>query len=153
AGRWSPGSMPVFRPCSRSSLWRQFLMAVSRQQPCSLAPGAGVRRTGRSLKSALRNSWRRAEMRPRRSPGTIAAIAVAMGLGVFSCTVGPEYQRPPIALEAFHSAGAVAARSTGYPAPPLDAWWTGFDDPQLVRIVQRALDQNLDLAAALARVD
>jgi NodT family efflux transporter outer membrane factor (OMF) lipoprotein len=94
-----------------------------------------------------------AEMRPYRNRATIAAMAVAMGMGVAGCAVGPEYQKPPIALEALHSAGAVAARSTGKPAPPLDAWWTGFDDPQLVRIVQRALDQNLDLAAALARVE
>lgn len=45
------------------------------------------------------------------------------------------------------------ARSTGKPVPSLDTWWTGFNDSQLVRIIQRALDQNLDLAAALARVE
>jgi hypothetical protein len=94
-----------------------------------------------------------AEMPSRRSPSTIAAMGVTMGSGVSGCTVGPEYQRPPIALEAFHSAGAVAARSAGNPAPPLDAWWIGFNDPQFMRIVQRALDQNLDFAAALARVE
>ncbi|MGT2493492.1 TolC family protein [Cupriavidus basilensis] len=43
-------------------------------------------------------------------------------------------------------------RGARRPAPALDSWWTGFDDPALTRIVQRALDQNLDLAAALARV-
>jgi NodT family efflux transporter outer membrane factor (OMF) lipoprotein len=34
----------------------------------------------------------------------------------------------------------------------LDTWWTGFNDPELTRIVQRALDQNLDLQAAVTRV-
>ena len=38
------------------------------------------------------------------------------------------------------------------PSPQLDAWWTGFDDPMLVTVVQRALQQNLDLAAAFDRV-
>jgi len=38
------------------------------------------------------------------------------------------------------------------PAPALETWWDGFNDPMLARIVQRARDQNLDLAAALARV-
>ena len=37
-------------------------------------------------------------------------------------------------------------------APELDAWWQGFNDPLLSRLVQRAQAQNLDLAAALARV-
>src|SRR5207249_3715134 len=38
------------------------------------------------------------------------------------------------------------------PAPPLDQWWAGFRDPELTQIVKRALDQNLDLAAAMTRV-
>jgi len=40
----------------------------------------------------------------------------------------------------------------GAPAPALETWWDGFNDPMLSRIVQRARAQNLDLAAALARV-
>jgi NodT family efflux transporter outer membrane factor (OMF) lipoprotein len=36
---------------------------------------------------------------------------------------------------------------------PLDTWWLGFNDPVLTRIVERAVNQNLDLAAAVARVD
>jgi NodT family efflux transporter outer membrane factor (OMF) lipoprotein len=35
----------------------------------------------------------------------------------------------------------------------VETWWTGFRDPGLTRIVDRALTQNLDLAAALARVE
>src|SRR5256885_12237918 len=34
----------------------------------------------------------------------------------------------------------------------MDQWWTGFHDPELTRIVKRTLDQNLDLAAAMTRV-
>ncbi len=37
--------------------------------------------------------------------------------------------------------------------PPLDQWWIGFRDPTLIYIVERTLGQNLELAAALARVD
>ncbi len=83
----------------------------------------------------------------------IAAMVVCAGLGVSGCAVGPDYQKPSITLKAFHSTGATTGRSTGNSAPRLDAWWTGFNDPELVRIVQRALNQNLDLAAALARVE
>src|SRR5260370_32489827 len=44
-------------------------------------------------------------------------------------------------------------RADGASAPPLDTWWEGFGDPELTRIVQRALDQNLDLAASVTRVE
>jgi NodT family efflux transporter outer membrane factor (OMF) lipoprotein len=47
-------------------------------------------------------------------------------------------------------AAAVAARPA--PPAPVDAWWRGFDDPVLDRLVDRALAQNLDLAQAAARV-
>ncbi|MDF3839640.1 efflux transporter outer membrane subunit, partial [Cupriavidus basilensis] len=65
----------------------------------------------------------------------------------------PDYHAPAADAPAgYPHAGALAARQAQTPAPPLDTWWTGFDDPVLTRIVQRALDQNLDLAAAFARV-
>lgn len=38
-------------------------------------------------------------------------------------------------------------------AQDLAVWWTLFEDDQLVSLVQRALDENLDLATAAARVD
>jgi len=66
--------------------------------------------------------------------------------------VGPNYTRPVITAAPFHNLDAAKAAKTELPSPPLDAWWTGFDDPMLVTVVQRALQQNLDLAAAFARV-
>ncbi|ADV83599.1 RND efflux system, outer membrane lipoprotein, NodT family [Terriglobus saanensis SP1PR4] len=66
--------------------------------------------------------------------------------------MGPKYTKPNIQLAPFHNLPAVATQKTAKPAPHLETWWTGFDDPILVTVVQRALDQNLDLAAAFARV-
>jgi NodT family efflux transporter outer membrane factor (OMF) lipoprotein len=54
---------------------------------------------------------------------------------------------------AYPHAAALQAREATEPAPPLDTWWRGFADPALTRIVQRALDENLDLAASIARVE
>jgi len=71
---------------------------------------------------------------------------------VSGCAVGPSYRKPATTLEKFHSAVAVEARPTSAPTPALETWWEGFNDPMLSRLVQRARDQNLDLAAALARV-
>jgi NodT family efflux transporter outer membrane factor (OMF) lipoprotein len=64
------------------------------------------------------------------------------------CTVGPDYERPGVALTpAFATAGIVT------PTTMDAAWWRAFNDPLLDGIVERALAQNLDIAAAAARVD
>jgi NodT family efflux transporter outer membrane factor (OMF) lipoprotein len=71
---------------------------------------------------------------------------------VTGCAVGPDYTAPGIDVVRFHNTGVVAIRQTTLPAPKLDRWWTGFNDPMLEKVVQRALDQNLGLQAAFARV-
>jgi len=90
-----------------------------------------------------------------RCPPISAAVAVAGCIvlsGMAACTVGPDYTAPASSLAPFHNAAAVAAQNAARAAPPLDTWWTGFHDPVLTQIIQRALAQNLDLAASLARV-
>src|SRR5215471_10543862 len=67
------------------------------------------------------------------------------------CSVGPRYKAPTTPIRPFHNPAPM--RADGASAPPLDTWWEGFGDPDLTRIVQRALDQNLDLAASLTRVE
>ncbi len=66
--------------------------------------------------------------------------------------VGAKYQRPMVKLQPSHNAPSMETRTASLPAPPLDQWWTGFRDPELTRIVKRALDENLDLAAAMTGV-
>src|SRR5262249_897045 len=82
------------------------------------------------------------------------AAFLALGLVLAGCTVVPQYKgAPQTPLTELHNAAPVAARQTDIPAPPVETWWTGFRDPVLTRIVERALAQNLDLAAAIARVE
>jgi len=80
-------------------------------------------------------------------------FALALGASVTGCTVGPKYHRPTANLQPFHNAPSIETRTVSLPAPPLDQWWTGFHDPALTRVVKRALDENLDLATALTRVE
>jgi NodT family efflux transporter outer membrane factor (OMF) lipoprotein len=79
-----------------------------------------------------------------------ALLGAAMLLALAACAAGPDYAGPASTMpKAFHHAAPVAAS-----APlVLDAWWTHFNDPALTRIIERVLAQNLDLAAALARVE
>jgi NodT family efflux transporter outer membrane factor (OMF) lipoprotein len=80
---------------------------------------------------------------------TAAAVLLAS-----ACTLGPRYQGPPPAdLAPYHNSALIEQRAASAPAPPLDTWWSGFNDPELTAIIERALNQNLDLAASLARVN
>ena len=82
----------------------------------------------------------------------ITAMSLIIALSITGCAVGPDYRKPSITLQPFHSSAPLKARRTSVSAPALAQWWLGFDDPELTRIAQRALNQNLDLAAAIARV-
>ncbi|MEX3687091.1 efflux transporter outer membrane subunit [Paraburkholderia sp. BR14263] len=80
----------------------------------------------------------------------LAAIIVA-GLST-ACAVGPDYVRPSVAMPGqFQGQDAVDQRHT-VASSDLVTWWTGFGDPQLTRFVALALEQNLDLEQAAARV-
>ena len=79
------------------------------------------------------------------------AVAALLASG---CAVGPSYRKPESALTAaFAGQTELSGRNPSAPAPELDRWWLGFEDPALTNIVNRALAENLDLAVAMARVD
>ncbi len=68
------------------------------------------------------------------------------------CAVGPDYVRPEVAMpQRFQGEAAVDQRHASASAD-LATWWAGFGDPQLTRFVTLALEQNLDLVQAAARV-
>jgi NodT family efflux transporter outer membrane factor (OMF) lipoprotein len=78
----------------------------------------------------------------------------ALFIALAGCTVGPDYKQPENTLTAsYQNQGLLQQRIGDTPAPALDTWWTGFNDPELTRIIQRVLDQNLDLAKSFARVE
>jgi NodT family efflux transporter outer membrane factor (OMF) lipoprotein len=86
-----------------------------------------------------------------RRAGRLSALFAASLLAACAHLTDPI---PPVPALGEHFAGQalLQQRSQDAKAPALDSWWLGFEDGALTRIVQRALDQNLDLAVALARV-
>ena len=89
-------------------------------------------------------------MRTDLTSGLSAIVAAAVLAG---CAVGPDYQAPDVQPPfAYHGATTLAARDGETAAPALAAWWNGFDDPELARIVERTIAQNLDIAASQERV-
>jgi len=87
-------------------------------------------------------------MLPRRT--LLAILCASM---TFGCAVGPDYRRPDAPLQAHYvqSQGHVGHGQVVSNAGQ-DAWWESFNDPLLVSLVNTALDQNLDIAQASARM-
>ncbi len=85
-------------------------------------------------------------------PKQLISMLLLAGLAS-GCAVGPDYVRPDAPLAArYLNQAAVEQRPAGTAAGLDGAWWTGFGDPQLSQFVTQALEQNLDLAQASARV-
>src|SRR5262245_24867401 len=83
-------------------------------------------------------------MAPPREAWAVAATLLA------GCAVGPDYQRPDVAVPAqFQSQPALAAVDGAAEA----AWWSRLGDPMLDALVAEALAANYDVVAAAARVE
>ncbi|TSE02911.1 efflux transporter outer membrane subunit [Mesorhizobium intechi] len=79
----------------------------------------------------------------RLSVGVLAAAAQA------GCVVGPDYQKPILAMPANWSNQKTATQAK--PAQ-LSAWWQRLRDPQLNALVNEAVTGNLDVATAKAKI-
>jgi multidrug efflux system outer membrane protein len=74
---------------------------------------------------------------------------LAAALAVSACTVGPDYERPKSDLpETWQSEMLDQAGDTA----DYGSWWQRYEDPTLTRLVEQALDRNLDIQAQAARV-
>ena len=67
--------------------------------------------------------------------GKMGLGSLLLSTALAACTVGPDYTPPKTELAPFHNTAGVAGGTT---VSPLDHWWTGFNDPMLVTVVQRS---------------
>ena len=77
-------------------------------------------------------------------------VLVLLGPLVTSCALGPQYKAPQPQMPA--SWHEVSATSGTFDRSTLEGWWTAFHDPLLDDLVLRAIDGNLDLKIAAARI-
>jgi multidrug efflux system outer membrane protein len=80
-----------------------------------------------------------------------AAPALAAVLLLAGCMLGPDYKRPELTVPGQFR--AEPSQSEISPSAADTAWWQQFGDPQLDALIDEALANNLDVAAAAARVD
>ena len=76
--------------------------------------------------------------------------AIILSLALSACSLAPEFQRPQMAMpEGWTSVPNVSLRSQPDTAP----FWTALGSEELNHLIDVALAQNLDLKAALHRID
>ena len=76
-------------------------------------------------------------------------IVGILGLGMAGCQLGPDYQRPPVEVPADWRWKHAEPRDS----VPRDGWWQVFQEPELDGLQRLAESGNLDLKAAMARVE
>jgi NodT family efflux transporter outer membrane factor (OMF) lipoprotein len=86
----------------------------------------------------------------------VAALATAMFSALAGCAVGPSFEAPEANLPEQWNASAASdaslASRADVAAPVESQWWTRFGDPVLVRLIEDARQDNLDLRVAALRV-
>lgn len=85
-----------------------------------------------------------------RSGKRLVLLIAGLLLLIGGCTVGPNYQKPDLAVPSKWQ----EAQQTGIDtrSAELTRWWTSFNDPLLDSLVERAVRSNLDLRLAEARI-
>lgn len=78
------------------------------------------------------------------------AFLVALGAALAGCTVGPEYQRPPVAAPEQFRGETGPAEAASFAD---QAWWEIFDDEALEALIAEALQNGYDIRLAAWRVE
>jgi NodT family efflux transporter outer membrane factor (OMF) lipoprotein len=81
-------------------------------------------------------------------------LCVALGIAVLAgCRVGPEYVRPDTPVPQVWSSDLERGLTAEATDPNvLASWWTTLGDPALSRLIDQAVEGNLDIATARSRV-
>ena len=86
----------------------------------------------------------------------LPAIALAVIIAAGGCKVGPNYKAPqgraPATWAGVTAAPANATSVATVQAAQLTKWWEKFEDPKLTSLVEEALEANLDVQVAEARL-
>ncbi len=77
-------------------------------------------------------------------------LLVSLGLLVSACAAGPDYEQPDDALpETFVNAGEAASED----GQPVSGLWASLGEPELIRLIDAALENNTTILQALATLN
>src|SRR5215472_15373956 len=113
--------------------------------------GAGEHKVRDERRPDLQERLRKGsfEVRGFTSMKRVCTELVVTILFLSGCAVGPRYKRPATPVLNEWSVDQARGTTTGEPA---EQWWKSFNDPQFDMLVQQAIQANLDLQLAAARV-
>jgi multidrug efflux system outer membrane protein len=80
-------------------------------------------------------------------------VLTVFAFALSGCVLGPDYQRPQTPLPTDYSDGTAANAAPGSATGIGADWWKLYDDPILDDLVATALSENLDVVAAVARIE
>ena len=84
---------------------------------------------------------------------TIRLSLAGLAMALAGCAIGPDYQRPAVALPAaYPESTRTGAAETGQDTLSAQ-WWTLYNDTTLDTLISAALKNNVDLQLAIARID
>lgn len=78
-------------------------------------------------------------------------VALILAMSFLACTLGPDYQRPEIAIPEAYRGVEISTEEASDLAEV--AWWRLFGDPVLDALIESALEENRDLLIATARIE
>jgi multidrug efflux system outer membrane protein len=85
--------------------------------------------------------------------GRSLALILWLSFAILSgCMIGPNFKRPQTTLPADWAGPTAESRLLTPAEEELASWWTLFDDPTLVSLIEKAVQSNLDLKQAEARI-
>jgi NodT family efflux transporter outer membrane factor (OMF) lipoprotein len=82
---------------------------------------------------------------------TLVLLVSVLAVGAAGCAVGPAYRRPAVSVP--REWPGEPARGTSQGDAVTGEWWATFHDRELESLVTRAVEVNLDLQLAAARVE
>ena len=77
---------------------------------------------------------------------------IALAFALSGCMLGPDYQRPQTPLPTTYADAPTVDATASTTTIGVD-WWKLYDDPILNDLVATALSENLDVVAAVARIE
>ena len=86
----------------------------------------------------------------------LRALALVLTCLSAGCAVGPNFVKPKPAVPAEWSQTATSGAGASVPnrdSPQTIEWWQSFEDPTLTSLVERSAAANLDVRAAVLRIE
>jgi len=79
-------------------------------------------------------------------------LVIVLAAAPLGCSVGPNFTRPDPHVPAQWSATATTSSSLNTESQAVVTWWSTFQEPTLVSLIDRSTAANLDLRAAVLRI-